>query len=67
MTTILTMMMPASFHICYERSVLAQRAFISLRVLCRTDIDEERDIREVVILAIGTKQGNRLRIAGKEY
>jgi hypothetical protein len=114
-TRIMIMMMPASFHITYEKNVIVQLGFIerkyhsliryaieeqltyqptvetrnrkrlspphilnadwelrcgpnnSLRVLYRVDIDEERGVREVIILAIGTKQGNRLRIAGEEY
>jgi hypothetical protein len=38
-----------------------------LRVLYRVDVDEENDMREVIILAIGIKERNRLLIAGEEY
>jgi hypothetical protein len=39
----------------------------SLRVLYRVDVDEEHDVREVIVLAIGVKERNRLLIAGEEY
>jgi hypothetical protein len=39
----------------------------SLRVLYRVDIGEENDVLEVIILAIGIKERDRLLIAGEEY
>lgn len=39
----------------------------SLRVLYRVDIDEVNDVHEVIVLAIGIKERNRLLIAGQEY
>jgi hypothetical protein len=38
-----------------------------VRVLYRVDIDEKNDTREVLILAIGIKERDRLLIAGEEY
>lgn len=39
----------------------------SLRVLYRVDVDESRNVGEVIILAIGIKERDRLLIAGEEY
>jgi hypothetical protein len=39
----------------------------SLRVLYRVDVDKENNVREVIVLAIGIKERDRLLIAGEEY
>jgi hypothetical protein len=39
----------------------------TLRVLYRVETDELGGMREVIILAIGIKERNRLLIAGEEY
>ncbi len=39
----------------------------SIRVLYRVDLDEEQGTGEVIVLAIGVKERDRLLIAGEEY